>query len=416
MGEQTAVNSRVASPLGGSSVRPIRLGIDVPFVLAVMFLLGFGILMVYSASWQPSMLAEKPVTYFFLNQLRWVFVGIGAALFFMYVDYRRWRKWLLPMIMVMIVLLVWVAFFGEVRFNSRRTLFNGSVQPSELAKLVIIIYLAFWLQSKQDVLNNIHFGLFPMIFILGSTAGLIMLQPDLSATLTILVLGGLMFFLAGVDWRQIILILIVVGGIGAFFLLVSDTGRVRFEQYLVALQDPVNAHDHIKRAIESIVRGGLFGVGIGKGSSKFALPVSHTDSIFAVIAEETGLLGAGVVVLTYLVLMWRGMSIARKALDMQGRLLAAGLTFWITLEAVLNMGVMVSVFPFAGNALPLISAGGSNLTMTMAAIGLILSVGRVANHKKNEEEGRAFSAVVNLRRGNGRRGVSRAHRSLHTRK
>ena len=416
MGEQTAVNSRVASPLGGSSVRPIRLGIDVPFVLAVMFLLGFGILMVYSASWQPSMLAEKPVTYFFLNQLRWVFVGIGAALFFMYVDYRRWRKWLLPMIMVMIVLLVWVAFFGEVRFNSRRTLFNGSVQPSELAKLVIIIYLAFWLQSKQEVLNNIHFGLFPMIFILGSTAGLIMLQPDLSATLTMLGLGGLMFFLAGVVWRQIILILIVVGGIGAFFLLVSDTGRVRFEQYLVALQDPVNAHDHIKRAIESIVRGGLFGVGIGKGSSKFALPVSHTDSIFAVIAEETGLLGAGVVVLTYLVLMWRGMSIARKALDMQGRLLAAGLTFWITLEAVLNMGVMVSVFPFAGNALPLISAGGSNLTMTMAAIGLILSVGRVANHKKNEEEGRAFSAVVNLRRGNGRRGISRAHRSSLTRR
>lgn len=416
MGEQTAVNSRIASPLGESSIRPIRLGIDVPFVLAVMFLLGFGILMVYSASWQPSMLAEKPVTYFFLNQLRWVFVGIGAAFFLMYVDYRRWRKWLLPMILVMIVLLVWVAFFGEVRFNSRRTLFNGSVQPSELAKLVIIIYLAFWLQSKQEVLNNIHFGLIPMITILGATAGLIMLQPDLSATLTILVLGGLMFFLAGVDWRQIILILIVVGGIGAFFLLVSDTGRVRFEQYLVALQDPVNAHDHIKRAIESIVRGGLFGVGIGKGSSKFALPVSHTDSIFAVIAEETGLLGAGVVVLTYLVLMWRGMSIARKALDMQGRLLAAGLTFWITLEAILNMGVMVSVFPFAGNALPLISAGGSNLTMTMAAVGLILSVGRVANRKKNEEEGRAFSAVVNLRRGNGRRGVSRAHRSSHTRR
>ncbi len=416
MGEQTAVNSRVASPLGESSVRPIRLGIDVPFVLAVMFLLGFGILMVYSASWQPSMLAEKPVTYFFLNQLRWVFVGIGAALFFMYVDYRRWKKWLIPMVFIMIVLLVWVAAFGEVRFNSRRTLFNGSVQPSELAKLVIIIYLAFWLQSKQEVLNNIHFGLIPMVTILGATAGLIMLQPDLSATLTILVLGGLMFFLAGVDWRQIILILIVVGGIGAFFLLVSDTGRFRFEQYLVALQDPVNAHDHIKRSIESIVRGGIFGVGIGKGSAKFALPVSHTDSIFAVIAEETGIIGAGMVIMTFMVLMWRGMSIARKALDVQGRLLAAGLTFWITLEAVLNMGVMVSVFPFAGNALPLISAGGSNLTMTMAAIGLILSVGRVANHKKNEEEGRAFSAVVNLRRGNGRRGVSRAYRSSHTRR
>ncbi|MEW6178474.1 MAG: putative peptidoglycan glycosyltransferase FtsW [Chloroflexota bacterium] len=416
MGEQTVVNSRIAAPRGESSVRPIRLGIDVPLVLVVMFLLGFGVLMVYSASWQPSMLAEKPVTYFFLNQLRWVFVGIGAALFFMYVDYRRWKKWLIPMVLVMIVLLIWVALFGEVRFNARRTLFNGSVQPSELAKLVIVIYLAFWLHSKQEVLNNIHFGLIPMITILGLTAGFIMLQPDLSATLTILVLGGMMFFLAGVDWRQIILILLIVGGIGALFLLVSDTGRFRFEQYLVAIQDPANAHDHIKRAIESIVRGGVFGVGIGRGSSKFALPVSHTDSIFAVIAEETGLFGAVAVVIAFMVLMWRGLSIARKALDMQGRLLAAGLTFWITLEAVLNMGVMVSVFPISGNALPLISAGGSNLTMTMAAIGLILSVGRVANRKKNEEEGRAFSAVVNLRRGNGGRGVSRAHRSSHTRR
>lgn len=416
MGEQTVVNSRIATPRGESSIRPIRLGIDVPFVLVVMFLLGFGILMVYSASWQPSILAEKPISYFFLNQLRWVFVGVGVALFFMYVDYRRWKKWLIPMVIGMIVLLLGVALFGEMRFGARRTLFNGSIQPSELAKLVIIIYLAFWLHSKQEVLNNIHFGLFPMITILSLTGGFIMLQPDLSATMTILLLGGMMFFLAGVDWRQIILILLVVGGISAFFLLVSDTGRFRFEQYLIALQDPANAHDHIKRAIESIVRGGVFGVGIGKGSSKFALPVSHTDSIFAVIIEETGLLGAGAVVIAFMVLMWRGLSIARKSVDLQGRLLAAGLTFWITLEAVLNMGVMVSVFPITGNALPLISAGGSNLTMTMAAIGLILSVGRVANHKKNEEEGRAFSAVVNLRRGNGGRGVSRAHRSSHTRR
>ncbi|GAP11381.1 cell division-specific peptidoglycan biosynthesis regulator FtsW [Bellilinea caldifistulae] len=416
MGEPTVINSRIAATRGEPSIRPIRLGIDVPFVLVVMFLLGFGILMVYSASWQPSILAEKPISYFFLNQLRWVFVGVGVAVFLMYVDYRRWKKWLIPMVLIMIALLLAVALVGEMRFGARRTLFNGSIQPSELAKLVVIIYLAFWLHSKQEVLNNIHFGLIPMVTILSLTAALIMLQPDLSATLTILVLGGMMFFLAGVDWRQIILILLVVGGISALFLLVSDTGRFRFEQYLVALQDPANAHDHIKRVIESIVRGGVFGVGIGKGSSKFALPVSHTDSIFAVIIEETGLIGAGAVVIAFMILMWRGMSIARKALDIQGRLLAAGLTFWITFEAILNMGVMVSVFPITGNALPLISAGGSNLTMTMAAIGLILSVGRVANHKKNEEEGRAFSAVVNLRRGNGRRGVSRAHRSSNTRR
>lgn len=416
MGEQAAVNPRVSSAAGASSaLRPLRLGIDVPLVLSVMFLLAFGLLMVYSASWQPSMLADKPVGYFFLNQLKWVPFGIAAAVFFTYIDYRRWRKLIVVMMIVMFILLLAVVIFGETRFNSRRTFFNGSVQPSELAKLAIIIYLAFWLHAKREMLNNIHFGLIPMIAILGGTAGLIMLQPDLSATLTILVLGGLLFYLAGVDVRQIILILLLVALMGVLFLLVSETGRFRLEQYIIALRDPVNASYHIKRSIESIVNGGFFGVGIGRGSSKFGLPVSHTDSIYAVVAEETGLLGAGAVAMVYMVFMWRGLSIAGRAIDLQGRLLAAGLTLWIALEAILNMGVMVSLFPFAGNALPLMSAGGSSLTMTMAAVGLILSVARVSNKQKFEKEGRTFGAVVNLRRGNRGRSVSRSHRSSGSR-
>jgi len=411
MGEQAALNSRVSPVKAGSSPRPLRLGIDVPMLLAVSFLLGFGLLMVYSASWQPSMLRNEAPAYYLINQLKWVVVGLAGASLLMYVDYRRWRKYIVPIMLLTLALLVAVLIFGEMRYNSKRTLFNGSIQPSETAKIVIILYLSYWLTSKRDVLNNIKFGLFPMAVILGLMAGLIVLQPDLSATLTVCALGMLLFFLAGVEWKQIILIFLIVGVLGALIIAVSDTGQARIQQYVSGLQDPGTASLHIQRSIEAVVRGGFFGVGIGKGSTKFSLPVSHTDSIFAVIAEETGLLGAGAVVLLYIVFLWRGLKIAANATDFTGKLLASGLTCWIVLEAVINMGVMVNLFPFAGNALPFISAGGSSLTMTLGAVGLIFSVARVSSREKQEQEGRSFGAVVNLRRGDRRGRVSRSHGS-----
>ncbi len=416
MGEQAAVNPRVKPLTSATTPRPLRLGIDVPMLLAVAALLGFGLLMVYSASWQPSMLREENPAYYFINQIKWAILGAIAGAVVMYIDYRRWKKLVVLMMICMIALLLAVLIFGESRYGSKRTLFNGSIQPSELAKLAIIIYLSFWLYSKQDVLNNIHFGLIPMTFILGSTAGLIFLQPDLSATLTILMLGGLLFFLAGVDLRQIMLIMLGVLAIGAIFVAVSNTGQARITQYIAGLRDPVSASYHIKRSIESIVNGGLFGVGIGRGSSKYGLPVSHTDSIFAVIAEETGLFGAGLVILLNIIIMWRGLVIASRAKDLLGKLLAAGLTLWISVEATLNMGVMVNLFPFAGNALPLVSAGGSSMTMTMIAIGLIMSVARTSAREDFKKEGKTYGAVVNLRRGNRRGRVSSSHRSRGTRR
>lgn len=411
MGEQAAVNPRVGPVKAGTPPRPLRLGIDVPMLLAVAFLLGFGLLMVYSASWQPSMLRNEAPAYYLLNQLKWVVVGLAGASVLMYVDYRRWRKYIVPIMLITLALLFAVLIFGEMRYNSKRTLFNGSIQPSETAKIVIIMYLSYWLTSKRDVLNDIRFGLFPMAVILGLTAGFVVLQPDLSATLTISALGMLLFFLAGVEWKQILLIFLIVGALGALIIAVSDTGQARIQQYIGGLQDPGTASLHIQRSIESVVRGGFFGVGIGKGSTKFSLPVSHTDSIFAVIAEETGLLGAGAVVLLYMVFLWRGLKIAANATDFTGKLLASGLTSWIVLEAVINMGVMVNLFPFAGNALPFISAGGSSLTMTLGAVGLIFSVARVSSREKAEQEGRSFGAVVNLRRGDRRGRISRPHGS-----
>jgi cell division protein FtsW len=413
------MNNRPVKPQV-KTVRPLHLGVDVIFIVTVITILVVGLMMMYSASWKPSLLASNNQTtaLFFLRQLRWAAVGIIVTLVVMNIDYRKISPLVLWMMVGTVALLLAVLAFGEDRFNSRRSFFNGSLQPSELAKLVIIIYLSYWLFKKKDVINDIGYGLIPMGLILALVATLIMFQPDLSAAITVVVIGGSLFFLADVNLRQIVFVILGVGFVVIIAVTAFNTGKSRLDEYKKGLIDPIQSSEHIQRSVEAVVRGGVFGVGIGKGSTKFTgLPVSHTDSIFAVIVEETGLIGAIVVVGLYLIFFWRGMVIASRAHDLFGKLLASGMTIWITAEAILNMGVMVNVFPFAGNALPLMSAGGSSLVTTLVGIGIILSVGRVsAIEQETKKEGRTYSAVVNLRGRNRRWSVSGADRPANPRR
>jgi cell division protein FtsW len=236
----------------------------------------------------------------------------------------------------------------------------------------------------------------------------------LSAAVTIFLIGGLMFFMSGGEMRQIIPSLIIALVVGVLLILVYSTGQERISSFVKGIQDPKMASYHVVRSFEAIVRGGLFGAGIGRANTKFTgLPVAPTDSIFAVIAEETGIIGACLVIILFIIFLWRGLTIARNAPDMLGRLLAAGITVWIFLEAVINMSVLVNLLPFAGNALPFISYGGSNLTMVLAGAGIIMSVARQTSIKNNEEERRPLNAVVSVRRDDGRRRVSGARRSAN---
>ncbi len=412
MGEPTAVNTNENISRQAKAVKSLRLGLDVPLLLAVITLMAFGLMMVYSASWGPSLEIGDDPAYFFTNQLRWAVLGSLGMVAISLVDYHRFQKLVVPMMIIMLGMLIAVLITGETRLNAQRALFGGSVQPSELAKLAIIVYLAFWLNSKRDVINNIWFGLVPMGAIIGVTSGFILAQPDLSAVLTIVIMGGLMFFLAGVDWKQVLIIIVIAAAATWLLVTIMPTGKARLEPYLAGLRNPIDASYHVQRSLESIVRGGVFGVGIGRGATKFTgLPVAHTDSIFAVIAEETGLLGAAGVIGLYMIVLWRGLTIANRAPDLLGKLLAAGCTLWLLLEATVNMAVMVNLLPFAGNALPFISAGGSSLTMCLAAVGLIMNVARVTNRASTQQQGRSFSAVVDMRRRNGRRSVSSPRRT-----
>lgn len=398
-----------------SAWRPPRLGVDVWLIIVVFTLVVFGLLMVYSASTDYSMvvLGETP-TYMFRRQLLFALGGFLVAGILAFFDYHRFQKLAIPIIVFTIVLLTGVLLVNEVINNAARTLFRGSIQPSELAKLVVVLYLAVWLYARKEQLNSVSFGLFPLSIILGIIGGLILLQPDLSATLTIFIIGGIMFFLAGGDLKQIIFFLVVGTLVGWLVFTFHPTGSQRLSEYVISIQDLTQAPLHLSRSLEALVKGSWFGVGIGRAETKLTgLPVPPTDSIFAVIGEEVGIVGSAIVVLLNVILLWRGLKIAQVAPDGLGRLLAAGLSIWLAIEAFINMAVIVGLVPFAGNALPFISYGGSNLLVSLAAIGILLNISRVSAHSQEKEE-RSLDAFIDLRRRDRRWGVSSSRRARGT--
>ncbi|MEO5888237.1 MAG: putative peptidoglycan glycosyltransferase FtsW [Anaerolineales bacterium] len=417
MGTRTFVNNRSGFwPFRGSARR--ARGMDVMLLLTVVALVVFGLIMLYSASFDFSFNEYGSSSYMFMRQVRWLGLGIILAFLLSLFDYHHWRRLVLFAMLATIGLLITVLFLNEMRLGAARTLFEGSYQPSEIAKLVTVIYLSVWLYAKRQFLGDLSLGLLPLGVILGVIGGLIYLQPDLSAVGTVMILGGLLFFLAGADIKQIVFLLIAAILIAWIVVQFSATGQDRVDSFIAGLQDPTNASYHVQRSFEAIIKGGVFGVGLGQADTKLTgLPFAPTDSIFAVIAEELGLFGSFLLVCLYAMLVWRGLVIARRAPDMLGTLLAAGVTFWIGIEALINMTVMVGLMPFAGNALPFVSAGGSNLISTLCAIGIMLNISRQSGEgsKTEKNEWRSFGAVIDMRRGNGRRSVSRPRRSPRAR-
>ena len=414
----TMTSARRIRPSGGDLI-----------LVAVVIALGiFGLLMLYSAGADFSLWTYGNAYYIFEKQLLWIGVGTVAAFILSRVDYHFFQKISVPLMGVTIFSLIAVLIINDVRNHAVRTFTGGSVQPSELAKLVIIIYLSVWLYSKRDHLHDIQLGLLPLAFILGGIGGLIVIQPDLSAAITIFILGGLLFFLAGGDMRQIILFCLVALLAGFLVVQFSSTGKARIGSFLAGLKDPLQSSDHVLWSLESIYKGKLFGVGIGQATTKLiGLPFAATDSIFAVIVEELGLVGALGLTGLYAMLGWRGLKISERAPDSLGSIMAAGLTFWIIIEAVINMAVMVGLLPFAGNTLPFVSAGGSNLLSTLAAVGILLNISRQSGQTASAHAGsgtkpprvvpatlseggerNTYSASVDLRRRDRRRSISRA--------
>ena len=409
MGESTGIISRNFKRTRVST----QLLIDVPLLIAIIILLVFGLLMLYSASWNYSLQAYDSGTFILLRQMRWVILGLfamgGLALF----DYHRIRifaPWIILIVLgILMVLLIDFRNIGSTTGYTRTLTDGGSGQPSEFAKIAIIIYLASFLSSRKETLNSFAKGTFPALVVIGLPAMLVFLQPDISAAITIAVIGGIMLFISGGNMKHlgVIMFLLVVAGVGGYFF--YDKVGIRLAEYIAGIFNPTGASYHIRRAYNAIINGGIFGVGSGKGTAKITgLPFAWTDSIFAVILEETGLVGGIFVIGLYTCILWRGYEIFKKAPDLFGKTLAAGITLWVFMEAALNICVMLNIMPFAGNALPLVSLGGSSMLCTMVALGILLNISRVSaieNSKKGKNEP---DAIIDMRGGDWGWRVSRS--------
>ncbi|MBI3363012.1 MAG: cell division protein FtsW [Chloroflexi bacterium] len=375
----------VASAAQPQRKKALGLNFDVGLLLLVGWLTLFGMMMVFSTTfdWSYSLSDHTSTTVVFVRQLRSLAVGIIALFIFARVDYHYWRKWAVLAIVVTLGLLVAVLVVGGRNFGATRGFYNGSIQPSEIAKFMIVLYLAIWLTSKSDKLRQFSYGLVPFAIIVGAIAGAIMMEPDLSAALTVVLVGVTMYFLAGADLIQMALAA-VLGGVGGWAVVqASSTGRNRLVEYVAGLQDLTKAGWHVQQALIAFVKGGWLGRGLGSSYQKFGfLPTPHTDSVFAIIGEEIGVVGCVAVIALFALLVWRGLKIAANAGDDLGAILAAGVTCWIAYEALINMAVMVAILPFAGNALPFISYGGSSLVASLAGVGLLLNI----SHQKYRQE------------------------------
>ena len=391
---------RHVKPASGRAGRAPQL--DYPLLIVVGVLAALGLMMVYSTTFDWGYQQFGEPAYFALRQALWLLLGIGALWVTARMDYAGLHRFSIPLMGLGLALLVAVLLFGQEVLGAQRAFLNGSIQPSEPVKLIAVIYIADWLASKGDKIRDVSYGLVPFAVVIGIIAGLIVLQPDFGTTIAIVLTAGIMFFLAGADLLQMVVGLLVSGGTLLVLIMNSPYAQERIDSYVAALQNPEHASYQLQQALIAIGSGGITGQGLGASHQKFGyLPVPHTDSVFAVLGEELGLMGGLAVLALFAFLAYRGFRIALHAPDKFGMLVAAGVTSWIVLEALINIAVITGTLPLTGIPLPFISYGGSSLVSLMAAIGLLQSVAR------GSRKGLTRSAFMDRRRRNGRPRLSR---------
>ncbi|MGH2537605.1 MAG: FtsW/RodA/SpoVE family cell cycle protein [Candidatus Promineifilaceae bacterium] len=397
-------------------VRPAALlQFDHWLALSIGGLALLGLLMVYSTTFDLGLLVQDEPTYYFKRQLGAAALGLVAVLVGLRFDYHILRRFSVPVLLGTLAMLAFVLFFGEAMFGSRRGLFGGSVQPSEVAKLATILYIAHWVSSKGERIKDLTYGLLPFSIILAAVCGLIVRQPDLGTATLIALVGLTLFFVAGADLRQFAM----AGALGAaaFMLLITvlPHAPARIDAFRLAWEDPASAGWHTQQFVVALGTGGLFGVGLGEGTQKFGpLPAAHTDGVFAILGEELGLIGCLFAIGLWALFATRGIRTALRARDQYGFLLAAGITCWLSYQALINMAVTTAVVPITGMPLPFLSYGGTSMAMSLAAVGILLNISRDAATRVRVQDPKPMRELMreslDLRRRNGRPHISRPGR------
>ncbi|HIC89139.1 MAG TPA: cell division protein FtsW [Anaerolineae bacterium] len=352
---------------------------DYTLLLIVATLLALGLVMVFSASYERAPDLEVSPIYFFRKQLRWALLGLTGLIVMAYFDYRVWRRWAIPIMAVTLLGLVAVLFIGSRILGSRRWLLGGSAQPSELAKIAVIIYIASWLSSRRSQLSDVTYSLVPFAVLLGLVSGLIVAQPDLSTAILVVLTVVSMFFIAGADWRQLSILFLIGAVTFALLITQSEHASTRFRIFLDSFWDPLHSENlHIRELVRALASGGVFGNGLrgGEATQPGHLPFPWSDSVFAILGEKLGLMGTLLVVGLFAALAYRGFRVGMEAPDTFGMFLAAGITCWLVFQAIINIAVVTAIAPPTGLTLPFISFGGSSLVVSLAGVGLLLSISR----------------------------------------
>jgi cell division protein FtsW len=366
-----------------------RGGFDYLLLVIVAALLIVGLMMVYSSTFDLAYKEYEQPTYFFIRQVLWAAVGVAVLLVMTRIKYHNWRRFSILIMTGTLILLGAVLFVGSERFGAQRSLFRGSVQPSELCKLALIIYIAHWLSSKGDQIRHVTYGLIPFAILIGLIAALIILQPDFSTAVLIVATAVSMFFLAGADLFQLVICFIVGSATFAFLITRAPYRLARVVAFLDPLGDSYGGGYQVRQTLIALGSGGISGLGLGASRQKFGyLYASHTDGIFAILGEELGLIGCLVVIGLFAALAYRGFKIALEAPDSFGTILASGITCCLIFQALINIAVITATVPFTGIPLPFISFGGSSLAVSMAGIGLLLSISRGGRQEEQRESAR----------------------------
>jgi cell division protein FtsW len=357
---------------------------DIALMFPVLFLVGIGIVMVYSAS---SALALKKFGsdfYFLKKQAVFALAGILVLVLCKHIPYKIYHHFTYPLLLASIILLiaVHVSGFSHTAGGSARWLRIGTFtfQPSEFARFALIIYLAYSLNKKIADIKDFYIGFLPHVIVLGMFTLLIFIQPDFGSIVILGAITWMMMFIGGVRLLHLTTSFILLLPVVYIFLTSAQYRVSRLTSFLNPWQYPTDEGYQIIHSFMAFGSGGLWGAGIGKGYQKlFYLPEPHTDFIFSVIGEELGLIGVMIILSLYFLILWRGIRIARNAKDTFGSLMAIGFTSAIILQACINMCVALGLLPTKGLTLPFLSYGGTSLLINMACIGILMNIGASAS-------------------------------------
>jgi cell division protein FtsW len=349
--------------------------IDFFLLVSVLFLTFFGLFMIYDASSFVAFRDFADKYHFVKDQIFWIILGIISLLVFSRIDYHRFYNLAIPILLVALAFLalvfvpgVGVKVLGASRWiNLRFTVF----QPSEFVKLALAIYLAAWFSSKEKG------RIWAFLLLLSLVLGLVMLEPDMGTAAIILAEGLVLYFLSGANLIYFAILTPIIAFAGFIFAKLEPYRVARLTTFINANQDINSSSYHVRQILIALGSGGLTGVGLGNSLQKYAyLPENATDSIFAIIAEELGFVGACFIIAVFLVIVWRGFYIAINSKDAFGKLLAGGITTFLAAQVFINLAAQTALLPLTGIPLPFISYGGSALIINLSAIGILINIGR----------------------------------------